>query len=303
MPRDSQGGTPTKNNATGASATDQAHGSNGGGAPATLVDRLSRSFLKPASPRPKYVEPPPATTDAERRERIRSVDPIERKWAYAGLVLAFITGVGLCIARAASNPYVTQRQKITGFSGHVAQIFHPGGAYETVHVSTRNTWILYGVLLAVLSLGGLLANRYRKRSILTFCIIILGFAFTLFFTPLGLALIVLGGWLLVRAWRTQRFGTPSAKGAAEASRHRPAAGSSGGSFLDRLLGRQPAGAGGVSAGRGTARGSTTAKGKATTTAGGGRAPEANKRYTPKAAPKSEANKRYTPKSPPKKPAR
>jgi hypothetical protein len=206
--------------------------------------------------------------------------------------------VGLCIARAASNPFVTQHQKITGYSGAVARLFSPGGAYETVHVSTRNTWILYGVLLAVLSLGGLLANRYRKRSILTFCIIILGFAFTLFFTPLGLALIVLGGWLLVRAWRTQRFGTPSAKGAAEATRNRTTSRPSGGggTFLNRLLGREPAGAG-ATAGRATTRG--TGRTKTTTKTGGSSGPGANKRYTPKSASKPEAN-RYTPKSSPKK---
>lgn len=235
------------------------------GAPSTpFVQRLSQAFLKPAKPRAKYVEPPPAQTDEERRQRIRSVDPLERKWAYGGLALGFVTGVTLCLTRAASNPYTTQT-----VHGH------------HVRVSTAGTWLLYGLLIAVLAIGGLIANRYRKRSILTFCILILGFAFTLFFPPLGLALIVLGGWLLVRAWRVQRYGTPTAKGAAEISKTQPA----------RPKGRW--GFGRAAATNTTAQRRSTAKGTSGTK-GTRSAPAANKRYTPKSPPKPTSKKRVPP---------
>ena len=39
-----------------------------------------------------------------------------------------------------------------------------------------------------------------------------GFAITEFSAPIGFAFIVLGGWLLLRAYRLQRYGTANARG-------------------------------------------------------------------------------------------
>ncbi len=88
-----------------------------------------------------------------------------------------------------------------------------------------------------------------------------GFSFTLIFAPLGFALILLGAWLLLRAYRIQKFGTANAKMAAK-----------------------------------EARGSTTAEraqeGRRNdlVTPAAYKPPTANKRYTPKAPPRKKVAK-------------
>jgi hypothetical protein len=83
----------------------------------------------------------------------------------------------------------------------------------------------------------------------------------LIFAPLGFALNLLGGWLLLRAYRIQKFGTANAKLAAREASARPPR---------RERKKAPV--------------STASKPAAH------KPPTANKRYTPKAAPRKKVAK-------------
>jgi hypothetical protein len=89
---------------------------------------------------------------------------------------------------------------------------------------------------------------------------VIGFSFTLIFAPLGFAIIILGGWLMLRAYRIQKFGTPTAKLAAREAAARP----------PRRERKKIA--------------ATPVK------PSGYKPPTANKRYTPKAAPRKKVAK-------------
>lgn len=51
-----------------------------------------------------------------------------------------------------------------------------------------------------------------RRSLLAFATLLSGFTvFTLVYPPVGLLLLIFGGWLMLRAWRLQRYGVADAK--------------------------------------------------------------------------------------------
>ena len=58
-------------------------------------------------------------------------------------------------------------------------------------------------------------------SLLAFAFFVIGFAFTLGLAPLGFAVIVLGGWLMLRAWRLQKYGTTNSRQVAREAATRP----------------------------------------------------------------------------------
>jgi hypothetical protein len=131
------------------------------------------------------------------------------------------------------------------------------------HASTTVTpdaLLLSGVVLLFCLLGAV-ALRRRRRSLLAFAFFVIGFAFTLPFPPpLGFAIIILGGWLMLRAWRLQKYGTTNSKQVARQAAARPS----------RKARQQAA--------------------KTPVKPTGHKAPTANKRYTPKAPSKKKIPK-------------
>jgi hypothetical protein len=88
-------------------------------------------------------------------------------------------------------------------------------------VPLSGTYLLLGAIVVGFCLLGYEGLRRRKRTLVVFALFVDGFAFTLVFAPLGFALIILGGWLMLRAYRIQKFGTPNAKMAARQAVARP----------------------------------------------------------------------------------
>jgi hypothetical protein len=91
--------------------------------------------------------------------------------------------------------------------------------YHLVPVS--DTYLLIGAIVLAFCLLGYEGIRRGRRTLVVFALFICGFAFTLVFAPLGFALILLGGWLMLRAYRIQKFGTANAKLAAREAATRP----------------------------------------------------------------------------------
>jgi antitoxin (DNA-binding transcriptional repressor) of toxin-antitoxin stability system len=225
----------------------------GDGKPQRLSQRVSEMFVRPAR-MPKIAAAPDAATDpdkilspAERRAAMSSLSAVEVKWSKVGLAVSAVLGVvfTLYLRTAHSNKTVTVTR-------------HGKKVKELVPIS--DSWILLGAVILVFCLIGGVAVQRRKRTLLVFSLFVIGFSFTLIFAPLGFAIIVLGGWLMLRAYRIQKFGTPVAKMAAKQAAARPPRRErkKAAQIPPKPSGHQP--------------------------------PSANKRYTPKAAPRKKVVK-------------
>jgi hypothetical protein len=227
--------------------------------PPTLSERLSGTFSgafarpprPPRPPRPSQpkaaapADPQEVLSPAERRKAMSGLNALEVKWSKAGLALAAVLSVVIPTVEASTHPIRKVANKVHGKTGYVF---------------TKEEWILIAVVALLFCGLGFEGLRRRKRTLVAFTFFILGFSFTLIFAPLGFALIILGGWLLLRAYRIQKFGTANAKQAArEAAARRP-----------RRERKQ------------AARTPPSPTGK--------KPPTANKRYTPKAAPRRKVTK-------------
>jgi hypothetical protein len=232
-----------------------------GDRPPTLSERLSGmfsgAFARPTPPPARQAAagsggtpapPVPIASPAERRAAMSSLDATETKWSKAGLAIAAIIGAVIVVYLAADHPTKKVTEKIHGVT-------------HTHMVPLSETFLLVGAIVVAFCLLGFEGIRRKRRTLVVFAFFINGFAFiAVGAAPLGLALMILGGWLMVRAYRIQKFGTASAKLAAREAAARP----------PRRERKQAA--------------RTPAK------ATGHRPPTANKRYTPKAAPRKKVAK-------------
>jgi hypothetical protein len=217
--------------------------------PPGLMEIISSKFLKPATP--KSGSPPTRAPDrilhgAERKAAMRTLDATEMKWSKAGLILSALLGVAIPVIVASQH----KTTKVVGNNASTAV--------------TPDALLLGGVVLLFCLLGAVAFHR-RRRSLLAFAFFVVGFALSLLTSlvtilPLGLAIIVLGGWLMLRAWRLQKYGTTNAKQVAREAATRPS----------RKVRQQAA--------------------KTPVKPTGHKAPTANKRYTPKAPSKKKIPK-------------
>jgi hypothetical protein len=174
---------------------------------------------------------------------MRTLDPIEAKWSLFALILATVAGIAIPAYIIATNK-LTRRGKNT--------------------IAVAPDAKLLGGAILLLCIIGLLALWKRKRTLVAFDFFLVGFAFTLFIGLIGFAFILIGGWLMLRAWRLNKYGTTSAKAIAQEARTRP---------------------------RGRDRKAAASTGTKTSSASGARkAPTASKRYTPKAPPRKKIPK-------------
>jgi hypothetical protein len=177
----------------------------------------------------------------QRRTVMRSLDPQEVKLAFGALTLATVAGIAI-------PAYILATDKITKAGKH------------TIAVAPDAS--LLGGVIIVLCILGFLTLWKRKRTFVCFALFLIGFAFTLFIGLIGFVFILAGGWLMLRAWRINRYGTTDAK------------------LIRQEAASRPRGKGAASASKGSSTG--TSKGKASSQPGARKPPTASKRYTPKA---------------------
>ena len=97
--------------------------------------------------------------------------------------------------------------------GHQGREEHPSPSHQTPSCSVASSCILCAI--------GFLALWKRKRTLVAFALFLVGFAFTLFVGLIGFAFILLGGWLMLRAWRINKYGTTNSKAIAREAAARP----------------------------------------------------------------------------------
>jgi hypothetical protein len=220
---------------------------NGNSRPQTWSARLLGAFSGPrtaqgdgsaAKASPGEVLPP-----EERKAVMVTLDPQERKWVLGALLLATVSGIAIPAYIVATNK-ITKRGKNT--------------------IAVAPDAKLLGAAILILCVIGFLALWRRRRTFVAFDLFLIGFGFTLFIGLVGFVFILLGGWLMLRAWRINKYGTTSSKAIAAQARERPKG-------RDR---KQPA----------------KTAGKKTTQTGDRKPPTASKRYTPKAPPRKKIPK-------------
>ncbi|MGH9047424.1 MAG: hypothetical protein ACRDVW_08925 [Acidimicrobiales bacterium] len=241
------------------------------GALEVLLAGLSGRRPAPTSPSgasPEGTQRPPLS-DAAKRKAILTIDVVERK---VGLAAA---GLGGLIALVTTVPYIINPK--TKVSQTIAATKHKtcdvaGFVYDksTKACNGKGTytlehWLFECVLLVAFALAIFVCVRIGRRGALGFTCLMAGLAFETQVGILGLPFIAAGGWLLIRAWRVQRFGSPTATKANPTGERRPAQSR-------------------------TERAPAKPRGKKAAPTG----PTPNKRYTPKTAKK----KRPAPTTPP-----
>jgi hypothetical protein len=217
----------------------------GSSKPQTFSARIMGAFTGPAGSGGSggRMEPGEIIPPEERKAVMSTLNPLEAKWSLAALVVATVAGIAIPAYFIANNK-VTKAGKNT--------------------IAVAPDAKLLGGLILVLCAIGFVALWKKKRTIVTFAFFLIGFAFTIFLGPIGFAFILLGGWLMLRAWRINRYGTTNTKTIAKEAAARP-------------RGRER-----KATGRSTA--------KATSSPGVRKPPTASKRYTPKAPPRKKIPK-------------
>jgi hypothetical protein len=230
--------------------------------------RLSELFMGPprtsatktaASKRPTPKDSVGPTEDApdqdeilpkeRRKAAMSSLDAIEQKWSLGALVLATIGGIAI-------PAYILATNKVSKHGKNSIAVA-PDAA-------------LLGGAILLFCLLGYLALWKRKRTFLTFDLFLIGFGYTLFVGLVGFVFIFLGGWLMLRAWRLNRYGTTNSK------------------LIAREAAAQPRGRN-----RKQAATATSVKGKPSSQSVDRKPPVASKRYTPKSPPRKKIPKPAT----------
>jgi hypothetical protein len=232
-----------------------------GDKPPTLGQRLSGAFLgtggtsgtgrarppRQATSSAPTSDPSEILSPGQRRAAMTSLDPVEVKFSRAGVILSAVLGVIFTLYLRSAH------------SDKIETVVRNGKKVRE-HVPISTDWLLLGAVIIVFCIIGGVSLQRRKRTLLVFSFFVIGFAFTLVFAPIGFAMIFLGGWLMLRAYRIQKFGTPNAKQAARQAATRP----------PRRERKRAA--------------------QAPPKPSGYKPPTANKRYTPKAPPRKKVAK-------------
>lgn len=205
--------------------------------PKTLTSRIMGAFTGPAgsSASSDGGNAPDIMPAGERKAAMSTLDQLEAKWSLLALILATLAGIAIPIYFIAENK-VTKAGKNS--------------------IAVAPDAKLLGAVILVICAVGLAALWKRKRTLVAFALFLVGFAFTVFIGLAGFAFILVGGWLMLRAWRINKYGTTNSKLIAREAAARP-------------RGRQ----------RKEAARSTS---KTASSPGARKPPTASKRYTPKA---------------------
>jgi hypothetical protein len=219
---------------------------NGDTRPQTLTGRIMGAFTgpSPSGGSGAKAETPEILPEEQRKAAMSTLDPSEAKWTLAALVLATVAGIAIPIYFIAQNK-VTKDGKNS--------------------VAVAPDAKLLGGAILILCVIGFVALWKRKRTLVAFSLFLVGFAFTLFVGLIGFGFILLGGFLMLRAWRINKYGTTNSKLIAREAASRP-------------RGRQR-------------KEESKATSKTTSSSPAARKPPtASKRYTPKAAPRRKVPK-------------
>jgi hypothetical protein len=173
-----------------------------GSRPQTWSARLLGAFTGPPQSGGSEEKRDPAEIlpPEQRKAAMSTLDPLERKWSLGALVLATVAGIAI-------PAYFIAENKVTKAGKNSIAV-------------APDAKLLGGVILILCAIG-FAALWKQKRTLVAFTLFLVGFAFTLFVGLVGFAFILLGGWLMLRAWRLSKYGTTNSKAIAREAATRP----------------------------------------------------------------------------------
>lgn len=214
-------------------------------------------------------------SDADKRGYITQADFNERRVGWIAAALGFLLTLWLVVPYMVTRkrivtPSITPKNKTCPPVG--GAIGHPhyavvNGKGQCEYIFPAGHFVLDLVVPLVLAAVVVGAVFFGRRTFLAFSLIILGLSLSVYTFLLTLPFLAAGGWIMLRAYRTQKYGAPTAK-----------------TVQEGWVAPNPRGGGRRT--RTTAGGSGSRRGSGSGSASTGRkAPSANKRYTPKTPPK------------------
>jgi hypothetical protein len=187
--------------------------------------RMSPLFLRPPKPKAEPDQPSGPMTDEDKRKAILTLDRRERQ---VGLIGA---GLAALIALTTTLPYVLKpktpvNETQAANKNHTCSVknFHydkANGHCTGKVVYSLDHWVFALGILLLFALAVFVTVRIGRRGPLGFTALMTGLAYETQVGILGLPFIAAGGWLLIRAWRVQRYGSPTASRANPSGERRP----------------------------------------------------------------------------------
>jgi hypothetical protein len=157
---------------------------------------------------------PPALTDEEIRAKVMRIDPTERKIGYLGAALGAIIALARTVPalvnpKSALTAPTKSTSKNCGFTMAYEVIHHVG--YCRTVLESRGYWFVSLLILLAFPLAIFIAVRFGRRSPVAYAFLMTGLALEVTVGLFGLPFLFAGGWLLIRAWKSQKYGSPTAK--------------------------------------------------------------------------------------------
>ncbi len=141
------------------------------------------------------------------------IDALERRVAYFAGALAMLLAA-ILLPHLFKNTWVTDSIKPAANNACSAPYHLVGTTCQYRHLTHPSDWVLQFVEIFVLGLGLLYFAWRRKRAGVSVVALLMGLALGV----VGLPFLFLGGWLVIRALRLQKYGDPSFVGSSRAAR-------------------------------------------------------------------------------------
>jgi hypothetical protein len=202
------------------------------------------------------------------REVVLGLDPLERGISIFGASIAFVLAIVTAVEWKRNLPTITTTKYKAGKACPTAFPTHVNTLCEHIVKTTRTEWeVKFFFIVIVAACIMFFALRRKRAGVATFAVF-LGLGLGL---GSGLVFFFMGAWLIMRAYRLQKYGIPTMMGSNRVAREMAQA---------RKEGREPdieqyTGTT-TTSNAATPRSSASKKTPAKSTA-----PEASKRYTPK----------------------
>jgi hypothetical protein len=205
------------------------------------------------------------------REVILGLDQSERNFSFFGGVVAIVLAL-IFIPKLTKNTWITETAKPKGTTCPTGYTYHASEC--TKQLLTHPSYWLPQFLIALIMGLVMLAFAYRrKRAGVVTCALLLGLSMG----TTGFVFLLLGGWLVVRAFRLQKFGDATFKGSNVRAREMAKAKKEG-----RILESSSSATSTKSSSKSGVKSSSKSGAKSSTRSS---TPAPSKRYTPKQQPR------------------
>ena len=141
------------------------------------------------------------------------LDLVERRASYVGGALALILAA-IISPHLFKNTWVTDTAKPSAQNTCATHYHLVNKVCTYTHLTHPSDWILQFLEIFILGVGLILFARLKKRAGVAVLSLLLGLALGV----VGLPFLFLGGWLVIRALRLQKYGDASFVGSSKAAR-------------------------------------------------------------------------------------